>query len=292
MKQAYLELLLLLINRSLDALSWFPCRALSCKICTVLADAKRVEECTRGDYWWHSYSCPPSSSPICPEFFPPPSKITTTGINPAGSSVWLQRSPFCSSAEPLRTPRWWMRSECPGRWLSPPGAGGGGMPTTPGRLREGARGRPQPGQQPRIFLFFPTGYEIRLRGEGSGGCSGHAGSHATAAACLASGEIVTGQGLFSPGTASSEFLEVGCSRSSAEQLAKAHRVALRLFPGSGVQPGTVLYSIPSRRKMPAAIIQPICPKRKALVKPRPWFSSNKLTDKSRTKYLPKLLLDR
>lgn len=146
MKQAYLELLLLLINRSLDALRWFPCRALSCKICTVLADAKRVEECTRGDYWSHSYSCPPSLSPIYPEFFPPPSKIITTGINPAGSSVWLQRSPFCSSAKPLRTPPSWMRSECPGRWLSPPRAGGEGMPTIPGRLREGARGCPQSGQ--------------------------------------------------------------------------------------------------------------------------------------------------
>lgn len=32
-------------------LSWFPCRVLTCNICTVLADVKWVEECTRGDYW-------------------------------------------------------------------------------------------------------------------------------------------------------------------------------------------------------------------------------------------------
>lgn len=157
----------------------------------------------------------------------------------------------------------------PGPLAQPPRSRGRGDAHDPRPAAGGGSGPPPAGAAAPYFSFFPTGYEIRLRGEGSGGCSGHAGSHATAAACLASGEIVTGQGLFSPGTASSEFLEVGCSRNSAEQLAKAHRVALRLFPGSGVQPGTVLYSIPSRRKMPAAIIQPICPKRKALVKPRP-----------------------
>lgn len=288
MKQAYLELLLLLINRSLDALSWFPCRALSYKSCTVLADAKRVEECTRGDYWSHSYSCPPSLSPICPEFFPPPSKIITTGINPAGSSVWLQRSPFAALQSPFGPQH---RGCARAAGSAPQRQGERGCPRSPAGCGRGLGAAPSRGSKPRFFLF-PAGYEIRLRGEGSGGCSGHAGSHATAAACLAPGEIVTGQGLFSLGTAASEFLEVGCSSNSAEQLAKAHWVALRLFLGSGVQPGTVLYSIPSRRKMPAAIIQPICPKRKALVKPRPWFSSNKPADKSGTKYLPKLLLDR
>lgn len=110
----------------------------------------------------------------------------------------------------------------PGPLAQPPKGRGRGDAHDPRPAAGGGSGLPPVGAVSPLFFFFPAGYEIRLRGEGSAGCSGHAGSHANAAACLAPGEIVTGQGLFSLGTAASEFLEVGCSRNSAEQLAKAH----------------------------------------------------------------------